>query len=105
VDRTDAGIRWNSNVNTANGLDGDLRQQINVHGAGWEIYVQADEQPSWWVSSNLDLTVKDALKDTGQISCAWTTDFEAKQCSLSISSGARMGNYKILNLVKRTSNN
>jgi hypothetical protein len=76
-----------------------------VFGAGWEIYVQADEQPSWWVSSNLDLRVKDALKDTGQVSCAWTTDFEAKQCSLSISSGMRMGNYKILNLVRRTSTN
>ena len=80
--------------------DAALEVAGRVYGAGWEIYVQEDQQPSWWVSSNLNLLFNVTSSGAGQVSCTWTNDFGAKQCSLSISSGARKGNYTLQNLVR-----
>lgn len=85
--------------------DAALEVSGSVYGAGWESYVQEDQQPSWWASSYLNLVFSVTSSATGQFSCAWTNDFGAKQCSLRIFSGVRKGIYTLQNFARLPATN
>jgi hypothetical protein len=74
--------------------DAALEVTGGANGSTRETYLMAAVPPS------LNLSVKQASSELGNLRCYWFKEFAQKSCELSFSGGTRAGSYTVVNLVK-----